>query len=203
MKICGIYKITSPSGKIYIGQSVDIDARWKQYRRIDCKKQSRLYNSFKKYGIEKHKFEIIHICEPNELNELEKYYMNLYNTFNTEYGLNLAMCGVNGVMFNRHHSEETKKKLRKPLSKEHVLKLKKAWETRKPASTETNKKISETLKRKYKEGLIKNGMKGKISPNNGVPQSKNAKEKFKEKMKGRPWTENRRNAYLKKKGITI
>jgi predicted GIY-YIG superfamily endonuclease len=24
----GIYKITSPSGKIYIGQSIDIEKRW-------------------------------------------------------------------------------------------------------------------------------------------------------------------------------
>lgn len=28
-KKCGIYKITSPSNKIYIGQSVDIKKRWK------------------------------------------------------------------------------------------------------------------------------------------------------------------------------
>jgi len=27
VKICGIYKITSPTGKIYIGQSVDIMRR--------------------------------------------------------------------------------------------------------------------------------------------------------------------------------
>lgn len=27
IKICGIYKITSPSGKIYIGQSIDIKRR--------------------------------------------------------------------------------------------------------------------------------------------------------------------------------
>ena len=27
MKICGIYKITSPLGKIYIGQSVDTNNR--------------------------------------------------------------------------------------------------------------------------------------------------------------------------------
>ena len=27
----GIYKITSPSGKVYIGQSIDIERRWKKY----------------------------------------------------------------------------------------------------------------------------------------------------------------------------
>lgn len=28
----GIYKITSPSNRIYIGQSIDIEARWKSYK---------------------------------------------------------------------------------------------------------------------------------------------------------------------------
>ena len=31
-KICGIYKITSPSGRIYIGQSIDCPKRFKQYK---------------------------------------------------------------------------------------------------------------------------------------------------------------------------
>jgi hypothetical protein len=32
MKICGIYKITSPSKKVYIGQSVDIITRCNYYK---------------------------------------------------------------------------------------------------------------------------------------------------------------------------
>lgn len=36
-KNCGIYKITSPSGKIYIGQSIDIKRRWLDYKtRVNC-----------------------------------------------------------------------------------------------------------------------------------------------------------------------
>ena len=49
----GIYKIISPSGKIYIGQSRNIDKRFQQYKRLNCAKQPRLYNSFIKYGIDK------------------------------------------------------------------------------------------------------------------------------------------------------
>ncbi len=30
----GIYKITNPEGKIYIGQSIDIDRRFKEYKRL-------------------------------------------------------------------------------------------------------------------------------------------------------------------------
>ena len=28
----GIYKIVSPSGKVYIGQSTNIERRWKEYK---------------------------------------------------------------------------------------------------------------------------------------------------------------------------
>ena len=38
-KICGIYKITSPSNKIYIGQSININNRIVHYRNYICKDQ--------------------------------------------------------------------------------------------------------------------------------------------------------------------
>ena len=47
MNQIGIYKITSPSNKVYVGQSININARFKSYLRLSSnKKQSRLYNSF-------------------------------------------------------------------------------------------------------------------------------------------------------------
>jgi predicted acyltransferase (DUF342 family) len=48
----GIYKIISPSGKIYIGQTSNWIKRVKKYSRVDCKGQVKLYNSLKKYGFE-------------------------------------------------------------------------------------------------------------------------------------------------------
>ena len=59
----GIYKITSPSGKVYIGQSRNIENRFLQYKNKHCRFQFRLYNSFNKYGVENHVFEIIEECE--------------------------------------------------------------------------------------------------------------------------------------------
>jgi hypothetical protein len=47
----GIYKITSPSKKVYIGQSVNIEKRKYFYEIGNCKKQIKLYNSIKKYGL--------------------------------------------------------------------------------------------------------------------------------------------------------
>ena len=46
----GIYKITSPSNKIYIGQSIDIEKRFYYYRKLYCLKQVKLYRSFIKIG---------------------------------------------------------------------------------------------------------------------------------------------------------
>ena len=57
-RICGIYKITSPTGRVYIGQSVDIKRRIRVYRYPEqVKSQRKLYDSLNKYGYEKHKFE--------------------------------------------------------------------------------------------------------------------------------------------------
>ncbi len=65
--LCGIYKITSPSNKIYIGQSVNINKRFSDYRYV-TKSQSIIYNSIKKYGYDNHKFEII--CElPKDIDQ--------------------------------------------------------------------------------------------------------------------------------------
>ena len=64
----GIYKITSPTNRIYIGQSINIEYRFKQYRWIKAKSQTRLRNSFLKHGVENHKFEIV--CETKTIKKL-------------------------------------------------------------------------------------------------------------------------------------
>ena len=92
-KICGIYKIISPSGKIYIGQSVDINRRIKSYKYGNCKEQPYLYNSILKYGWCSFDFFILEVCNENELNDKEKYYIDKYNTFNTKHGMNLRDGG--------------------------------------------------------------------------------------------------------------
>ena len=75
----GIYKITSPSGKIYIGQSVNIANRLSKYKNANCKTQRVLYNSIIKYGWKAHKFEVLCECDIIELNDKERYYQDLFN----------------------------------------------------------------------------------------------------------------------------
>ena len=85
----GIYKITSPSKRVYIGQSINIEKRFAGYSKIsNCNNQTKLYNPFKKYGVENHSFEVIIECKESQLNELERYYQDLYNAIHPKHGLN-------------------------------------------------------------------------------------------------------------------
>ena len=101
----GIYKITSPTGKIYIGQSTNIENRKYYYSSVKCDKQHKLYNSLQKHGWEQHIFEIIEECSLDQLNEREIYW-GLYYDVLGENGLNLRLGDANGLC-----SEETKKKI--------------------------------------------------------------------------------------------
>lgn len=95
-KICGIYKITSPTGKIYIGQSVDIYHRVIGYKNGQCRDQPRIYNSIQKHGWNSHVLEIITECPKEDLNKHEIYYIEFYDTVNTPHGLNLKSGGHYG-----------------------------------------------------------------------------------------------------------
>jgi group I intron endonuclease len=85
----GIYKITNPEGKIYIGKSVNLQSRKNDYKRLDCKGQILIFRSLKKYGWENHKFEIIEECSLDKLNKRETHWGKFYNTL--EEGLNLKL----------------------------------------------------------------------------------------------------------------
>lgn len=63
----GIYKITNNiNGKVYIGQSIDINKRWKEHKyrsQIPNKEYDKyLYRAFRKYGLENFTFEILEEC---------------------------------------------------------------------------------------------------------------------------------------------
>ena len=103
----GIYKIISPSNKVYIGQSIDIERRFRHYKRLSCKDQVKIYNSFLKYGVNAHIFEVLELCDTEDLNNRERHYQDLYDS--VANGLNLLY--VKSEHFNGGHSEESKKKI--------------------------------------------------------------------------------------------
>lgn len=145
----GIYKIISPSGKIYIGQSINIESRWEKYSFLNCESQVRLYNSFKKYGWKNHKFEIIEECSIEDLNCRERYWQDFYNVLNGGLNCVLQECGVKRRIF----SEETKNKLSVNNSginnnfynKKHSNKTKENWsKNRKGVDSKRSKLILDT-----------------------------------------------------------
>lgn len=155
----GIYKITNPKGKIYIGQSVDINERRKRYEKAKCKSQTKLYSSIIKHGWNKHRFEIVSFCSQNDLNELEIYYSNLYNSHCNKYGLNIRDCGGSRARL----SSETKRKIA-------------AANIGRVVSEETRKKISDTLKGNIPHNK---GYKGRqVAWNKGIPRSEETKRKL-------------------------
>ena len=87
----GIYKITHiDSGISYIGQAKDIKERWVTHVKcslgIDTPVTSQLYAFTREKGIDNFTFEILEKCSLSELNEKEKFYIDLYQTY--DLGLN-------------------------------------------------------------------------------------------------------------------
>ena len=155
-----IYKITSPSNKIYIGSTVDIKRRLYRYKKGDCKNQFKIYRSLLKYGYDNHKIEIVTECEEKDMYRLECEYGEKYDVLG-EMGLNLSLPLKTDTYKCR--SDEVKQKIRdtnirigrtppsalglkrKEFTKEHKEKLRQAKLGNK-ASEETKFKMSEKHK---------------------------------------------------------
>jgi group I intron endonuclease len=177
----GIYKITSPSNKIYIGQSINIDKRWEQYKKYPSsyKGQRMLFNSIQKYGIENHIFEIVEECIIEILDEREIYWGLLFNVLGDK-GLNCKLGNGKGIV-----SDETKilmgksilgKKLGKTSigsgrkkgfthSEAHIIKLSES----KLGKTSNHKGFKDSDETLLKKSLAK---KGKPSPKKGKTYKK-------------------------------
>lgn len=94
----GIYKITSPSGNVYIGQSVNMYNRKQKYKWVSVTmNQPVIYRSIQKYGFEQHKFEVIEECLIEHLDEKEIFYKR---KFIEEHGWEKAL-------FCRIHDAQT------------------------------------------------------------------------------------------------
>jgi len=142
-KHSAIYKITSPSGKVYVGQTISFPKRMSAYKNGYAKGQPRLHNSLSKYGWSSHVVEILQECAVSELSKQEVYWGTKFDVL----GLNGLNCKIGeksntvqrpeiglaisaskkGMVF----SEEHKKKLSiahtgKKITKEHHDKLLKA-----------------------------------------------------------------------------
>lgn len=89
--ITGIYKITNQeNNKCYIGQSVDVAKRWKDHAKcglgIDAPQGNKLYKEMQEIGIWNFSWELLEECPREQLNEKEKFYIELYQS--KDYGYN-------------------------------------------------------------------------------------------------------------------
>lgn len=106
---CGIYKITNKFTKLsYIGQSIDIIQRWKSH--ISYADNNTydypLYKSIHKYGIESFTFEIIELCNKQDLNNREQYWINYYDTYNNGYNMTLLGLAELNNTGESHHNHK-------------------------------------------------------------------------------------------------
>lgn len=95
----GIYKITFPDGKCYIGQSINLKRRLSDYKHLRCKKQKAVYGALLKFGVNSIKIEIIEQFETTDditdkLNKLEIKYIKEFNSIYPN-GYNLNAGGDN------------------------------------------------------------------------------------------------------------
>lgn len=200
-----IYKLTSPSGKSYIGMTKDFAKRWKShksYSRSDSP-QTAIAKALKSFGYDNFSREIIgYATSFDELCELERNMIEFYQTM-VPNGYNLVSGGVGCREFSeevrlrmsqsqrrRKVSVETKMKMSKvrrgrPLSEHHKLAISKAKKGKpvlalqgRSRSEETKRLLSESQKGKFVSGLTRLRM--SIA------------------KKGKPWSEARRMAYVQR-----
>ena len=165
----GIYKITNPEGKPYIGLSRDIKARWNSYKNMQFQSNTLLKDSFKKYGYENHIFEVIEEVELSKdtygkntalLRKRERYWIFILNTFHDGLNQNGGGSGCGS------HSPESKQKISKALKGKPKPPNFGEKRSKDFYTEEWRKKLSESSKGKSRgKGISKN--KGRVSPNKG------------------------------------
>lgn len=89
--VTGIYKITNIKTKeCYIGQAIHIKDRWAEHAKcglgIDTPAGNKLYKAIQEFGLWNFSFEVLEECPREQLNEKEKYYIDLYSSY--DYGYN-------------------------------------------------------------------------------------------------------------------
>lgn len=120
MKISGIYRIRNLiNDKCYIGSSINIKKRWTNHT-IHLNKNRHvnphLQNAWNKYGKNNFRFEIVEEVSTARLADIEQLYLDIIQPFPNFY-YNIGYDSV-AASRGKHHSEETKKKMRLAHTKE-------------------------------------------------------------------------------------
>jgi len=99
-----IYLITNKiNDKKYVGQTENVERRWKEH----CRKDQVISSAIKKYGKENFTCEVLEILyDLEEANEAEIFRIRYHHSHVSENGYNVSLGGKNAIV-----SEETSKKI--------------------------------------------------------------------------------------------
>lgn len=112
----GIYSITAPSGKRYIGSAVNIARRWGVHRSnlISGRHHNKpLCSAFRKYGLDNLRFEILELCAASELIEIEQRYID-----SAPPGTLYNICATAGSVLGRKHTDTALARMREAMTPE-------------------------------------------------------------------------------------
>ena len=199
---CGIYMIQNKvNGKIYIGQSVNIEKRWKNHKselRGNHHDNEHLQHAWNKYGEDNFEFTVICECDENQLNAREEYYIFELMSYDRRVGYNRTYGGGSGLPTEetrqkrseiqkiRMSNPEIRKKISEALKGEKNPNYGRTGEKHPLYGThlseEQRKRISEANKG---ENHPMYGRTGKLSPNYGKLRSEETKRKISEAKKGK------------------
>ena len=177
----GIYKITNPEGKTYIGLSKEIEKRWMSHKNLQFQGNELLRESLIKYGRDSHSFEVIEEIDISNLeraksNSLlrkrERYWIKELDTFNNGLNSNGGGSGCN------EHTEESKRLIGEANSKPKPADFG-ANRSKDFYTQEWKDKISKSTKGR------KSPWEGKVGPNKGKVMSQEQKDKIGKSNKGK------------------
>lgn len=178
-----IYKITNTvNNKIYVGKTKNVTQRWKNHTSNVGKLRRPLYDAMLHYGIDKFVMEIIDIGTPDNIDELEKFWIKELNSINEGY--NLTEGGGGGDTFS-NRTIASKNKTRRKLSQAAKLNMK---------NPEYVKKLSDATKKlwantDYVNRVRINYLKAVSSESYKENHSKKMKEALKSPQLRKKWSD--------------
>lgn len=158
----GIYVITNKiNGKKYVGQSVDIARRYSEHLRSAQPEKYSLKNirdsktpihlAMQKYGIENFTLEILELCNKQELNEKEKFWIQNLETNHKDKGYNITSGGQDDFQLTGENHSQAK------LTRAEVEQIKILLKENQISLTEINKlypQISKSLISMINQGKV-------------------------------------------------